>query len=254
MASKWVPLEQEALAAVQTILADCARPVLSHLGVIKGPNSERRQELSRLAISATTRRLRSKLVKGIPFPPPAGHVGRTSKAARRSGCTQESDFDFERTLECVKSLEQQLDPLQHSITLLEEQRKREERTLEADYAALRQLEINAQAETRTWRDRTRRLHVLAPTGDKASQSLKFQANVELLERPDKNCDGGIYEDIDKGLSALSAQLGSHMESLRNNLLQVQDVVPAIAQSKAVLQQALRRHLDDRQFAHVVLGN
>lgn len=192
MTSKWAPLEQEALAAVQTVLADCARPVLSHVGAAKGSNSERRQEQCRLAISATTRRLRSKLTKGIPFPPAAGHIGRITKASRRGG-TRESDFDFDSTLECVKALEQQLNPLQHSITLLEGQRRREERTLEADYAALRQLETNAQAETRTWRDRTRRLHVLAPADDKAPQPTRFQTNVELSERPGSDREGGIYQ-------------------------------------------------------------
>lgn len=259
MTSKWAPLEKEALAAVQALLADCARPVLSHMGGGRGQNSERRQELSRLAIAAATRRLRSKLAKGIPFPPVgvagrAGNAGKTSRRGTGGGSGREAEFDYDRTLESVQALEQQLDPLQHAVVLLERQRAHEERALEADYAALRQLETNAQAETRTWRERSRRLHVLVPAGDEVpATASKTPAAVELVRAAEAAVDMNPYNDMDKEFLALSTQLNGHMESLRSNLQQIEGVVPAIVQSKAALQTVLQRHLDAGQMERIVLG-
>lgn len=298
MANKWAPLEREAIAAVQSLLEECARPVVSRVRAGAGASGggaamERRQEQTRQAIAGVTRRLRSKLVKGIPFPPGTVHIasrrGRRSTKGQNDGNGLAADFNFERAVEGALALEQQLTPLQHAIALLERERKCEEEALAADYAALRQLETNAQADLRTWRERTRRAHVLAPVdgdsgrtapGSDSSYSLQF---VELVGRApasggdqgDGKEDGeneGLFEvflpyprrvpvtgltltrqNLDKDLSTVAAQLSNHMDSLRGNLEQIDGVLPAMIQSKAALQHVLHERLEPQQYERILLG-
>ncbi|KAL1896849.1 hypothetical protein Sste5346_004483 [Sporothrix stenoceras] len=286
MANKWAPLEREAIAAVQSLLEECARPVVSRIRSGAGASGggaavERRQEQTRQAISGVTRRLRSKLVKGIPFPP--GTVQIVSRRGRRSSKVQpdnnglSADFNFERAVEGAQALEQQLSPLQHAIALLERERKREEEALAADYAALRQLETNAQADLRTWRERTRKAHVLAPVDGDNSRAPKGDSRdslqfVDLAGRAaasgddqgkneDENNEngqngqnGGLFEqNLDKDLSTVAAQLSNHMDSLKSNLQQIDGVLPAIVQSKAALQHVLHERLEPEMYERVLLG-
>ncbi|CAK7270790.1 hypothetical protein SEPCBS57363_004279 [Sporothrix epigloea] len=280
MSSKWAPLEREAIAAVHALLEECARPVLSRtraMGASSGSSaSERRQEQTRQAISSVTRRLRSKLVKGIPFPP--GTVVVTSRRRRRGANGQndkvskglEADFNYESAAEGAQALEQQLTPLQHAIALLERERKCEEDALEDDYAALRELETNAQADLRTWRERARKAHRLVPVPleggvDGSSDiSKKKLSELELVVQPptaNSNGDeeeseqqsGVLFENLDKDLSTTAIQLSSHMDSIRANLEQIDGVVPAIIQSKAALQHVLRERLDPLQYEGILLG-
>lgn len=55
------------------------------------------------------------------------------------------------------------------------------------------------------------------------------------------------------LLTLSQQIGSHMESMKNNLSQIEGVLPAIARSRAALQGVLCEHLDPEQYEQVLLG-
>ncbi|CAK7242737.1 MAG: hypothetical protein STHCBS139747_004236 [Sporothrix thermara] len=278
MAKKWAPLERDAIAAVHALLEECARPVISHVRAAGGGGgvaNERRQEQTRQAISSVTRRLRSKLVKGIPFPP--GTVVVSSRRGRlgtkgpddRISSGIEADFNYERVMEGAQALEQQLTPLQHAIGLLERERKREEAALEADYAALRELETNAQVDLRTWRERARKAHVLAPVvdGDRVnSNDLRNRQllQVELVARKpamnkgyekDENGQqsGGLFENLSKDLSTAAAQLSSHMDSMKANLQQIDGVVPAIIKSKSALQHVLHEHLDPLQYERIMLG-
>ncbi|CAK7221634.1 hypothetical protein SCUCBS95973_004565 [Sporothrix curviconia] len=275
MANKWAPLEKEAIAAVHALLEECARPVIARVRIAAGGGGgaaiERRQEQTRQAISSVTRRLRSKLVKGIPFPP--GTVVVSSRRGRRSSKGPndkvssgiEADFNYESAVEGAQALEQQLNPLQHAVALLERERKREEAALEADYATLRELETNAQVDLRTWRERARKAHVLAPvdggTGNSSDPSSRHLLQVELVARApasDENNEkdqqsGGPFEYLSKDLSTTTAQLSSHMESMKTNLQQIDAVMPAIIQSKAALQHVLHERLDPLQYERILLG-
>ncbi|CAK7206215.1 hypothetical protein SEUCBS139899_009002 [Sporothrix eucalyptigena] len=278
MVNKWAPLERDAIAAVQDLLEECARPVMSRVRASRaggggGAANERLQDQTRQAITSVTRRLRSKLVKGIPFPP--GTVFVSSRKGRRSTKGQgdkpssglEADFNYERAVEGAQALEQQLTPLQHAIALLERERKREEEALEADYATLRELETNAQADLRTWRERSRKAHVLAPvdggTGNRSDRSNKHLLQVELVEQAlasdengkDENDQqsGGVFENLNKDLSTAATQLNNHMDSMKANLQQIDGVVPAIIMSKAALQHVLHQRLDPLQYERILLG-
>ncbi len=52
---------------------------------------------------------------------------------------------------------------------------------------------------------------------------------------------------------MATQLGSHMESLKGNLQQVDGVVAAITQSRAALQHVLEQRLEPRQYEGILLG-
>ncbi|OAA60946.1 hypothetical protein SPI_04970 [Niveomyces insectorum RCEF 264] len=279
--SKWGPLEPDAIAAVQSLLAECAQPILAQWGGTSAGSgssstaAEHRHEQARQALAGVTRRLRAKLTKGLAFPPGtvAANSTRGTKRTTKSGSKAvgrrhdaglAADFDFERTVAGVRALEQQLTPLQHAAALLERTRARETRALAADYAALRQLDTNAQAELRTWRARARRAHVLAPVDDDDPASRAGGAllprQVELVKQPaagDDETDDervGLFENTDKDFLSLATQLSNHMDSLQGNLQQIDGVVPAIAQSKAALRQVLHQHFDPEQYERIVLGS
>ena len=55
------------------------------------------------------------------------------------------------------------------------------------------------------------------------------------------------------LKGLARQIGSHMDSMRANLQQVDGVVPQVVRSRAALQSLLFRHLDQEQYEQAVLG-
>lgn len=156
--TQWAPLNAPAINAITTLLADAQRPVLLRLQDKRG-----RREQASAAISTVTRRLRSKLIKGMPFPPPTT----TTTTANRTAV--EDDFDFERTVDGIQALENTLNPLLHSVALLEREVEKEEAAMVKDYANLSTLEANARAEARAWRERGKREHPLAPAARKAGE-------------------------------------------------------------------------------------
>jgi CENP-Q, a CENPA-CAD centromere complex subunit len=68
------------------------------------------------------------------------------------------------------------------------------------------------------------------------------------------CANSTGQDLQADeLVALSQQVGSHMESMKGNLQQIEGVLPAIAKSRAALQEVLHKHLDAQQYEQVLLG-
>jgi len=55
------------------------------------------------------------------------------------------------------------------------------------------------------------------------------------------------------LVTISKQIGSHMESMKGNLQQIDGVLPAIVKTRAALQGVLHRYLDPAQYDQAVLG-
>lgn len=53
--------------------------------------------------------------------------------------------------------------------------------------------------------------------------------------------------------SISKQIGSHMDSMKGNLQQIDGVIPAITKSKAALQRILHQNLDAQQYEQVLLG-
>lgn len=155
IASKWTPLSAPSIAAVSALLADSSRPVLHRLR-----DRDERHAQAALILRTFASRLHSKLVRGMPFPPPTvpGPKGRKQPSSTNGGGGggggggHEVELDFEKTVDAVAGLERALDPLLHSLALLRREKEREERALERDYEALRRLEANARAQARGWKE------------------------------------------------------------------------------------------------------
>jgi hypothetical protein len=98
----------------------------------------------------------------MPFPPPATKaVGTRGNKADVTG-SHVDELNFESTVDSIESMETMLDPLLHSVALLEREKVKEEAALEKEYESLRTLAANAKAEARGWRERMKKAHVLAP--------------------------------------------------------------------------------------------
>lgn len=157
----------------------------------------------------------------------------------------------------VEALENTLNPLLHSVSLLEREIKKEEDALSRDYDSLHELEANARSEAKGWREKAKREHVLASgirRKGEGGDDDDEEDRLELVARPEDAATGGLFKDLDdEELLTLSKQIGSHMESMQGNLQQIGGVVPAISRSKAALQQLIQKHLDEEQYDKVVLG-
>ncbi|KAJ4307209.1 tRNA(m5U54)methyltransferase [Collariella sp. IMI 366227] len=195
--TKWTPLSAGSITAIDTIITDASRPVLHRLR-----ERDARHAQAQTILRTFAARLRSKLARGMPFPPPSVPSTNKPKAGggRNKGSVagggHEAEFDFERTVDAIAGMERTLDPLLHSVALLRREKEREERELKLEYEGLRRLE-------------------------------------------------GVE---DEELLAVSQQIGSHMESLKSNLGQIEGVLPAIAKTKAALQGMLCEYLEPEHTA------
>lgn len=183
ISDKWTPLDPPSIDAVSNFLADAQRPVLLRL-----QNTSQRRGHASTALGVVIRRLRSRLVKGVPFPAP------TAGATRSNAASHEDDFDFERTVDAMQTLENALNPLLHSVSLLKREIGKEESALARDYDSLHHLEKNAKAEAKEWRDKTRREHVLAPgLKRKGEQETASQNHLELVSPVDDGVLAGLFK-------------------------------------------------------------
>lgn len=157
ISAKWSPLDEASIEAIAAILSDTTRPVLLRLR-----DKELRHRQGQNILRIFEGRLRSKLRKGMPFPPPTKAVGSRGDQTADAAGGHADELNFESTVDSIESMETMLDPLLHSVTLLEKEKAKEETALEKEYEALRTLESNAKAEARGWRERMKKAHPLAP--------------------------------------------------------------------------------------------
>lgn len=229
--SKWTPLEATAISSVTTLLQSASRPVLLRL------NNPQRHAHAATALNAVSNRLRSKIARGLPFPP-------ATTSTRR-----EEEFEFERTISGIQSLESQLDPLLHSVELLRREQERADKELEREYKVLSRLSTNAHAEARERRTQMRKMHVLVP---EPSEPKPEDVGGDILT-PEKGI-GKVFSGLqDEALVGLAGQIANHMESMRGNLQQMDDVVPEITKTQGLLRATLQSHLDREQLENVILG-
>ncbi|KAI8159825.1 hypothetical protein K4K49_007456 [Colletotrichum sp. SAR 10_70] len=223
------------------------RPVLQRLA-----SNEKRRDQASSALRLVTNRLNKKLSRGLPFPP-ASAPPRAGRKSQNDDAGRAEELDFERVVDSVRSLERQLDPLLHAVRLLETEKEREERALEEDYKTLSTLEANAKSEARNFKDNLRKTHVLVPDQNKGAKDWAV-GDEDFKFVPDEKVGDGLFKDLeDEELQGLASQVGNHMESMRNNLQQIEGVVPQIGKSRAALQDVLFRHLDQQAYENVLFG-
>lgn len=185
ISAKWGRLDGPSINSVASFLADAQRPVLLRL-----QNTNRRREHASSAIGIVSRRLRSKLIKGFPFPAPT-----TGIPTRANIGSHEDEFDFERTVDILQNLENMLNPLLHSVSLLEKEIKKEENALDNDYDSLHKLEANARSKTKEWREKAKREHVLAPSVKQKGKvhGHDIMDRLELVQAAEDGATGGLFK-------------------------------------------------------------
>jgi CENP-Q, a CENPA-CAD centromere complex subunit len=139
--TKWEPLPSGCVERISQLLQDLQRPVIVRY------NDERKKMQSSTALQMISRRLVSKISKGLPFP----------QGTRNH---REDDFDFEKILDHNRALEAQLTPALHANELLEAQVNKELALLESEQERLAMLEANAKIEAALRSEAVRRLHSL----------------------------------------------------------------------------------------------
>ncbi|KAK8086544.1 hypothetical protein PG994_001518 [Apiospora phragmitis] len=237
---KWTPLDATSISSINDLLSSASRPVLLRL------NNQQRHAQATAALNIVRQKLRTKLSRGLPFPPP-------STSGKR-----EDELQFERTVDGIQSLEAQLDPLLHGVALLKQEKEKAERELDHDYRTLNALSANARSENRERRDRLRKMHVLVPEPPRheKEKDAKAAALGDLVPRgPVEESGGKVFVGLESNdeLRGLAHQIGNHMESMRSNLQQVEGVAPAIADSRAALKMVLMPNLDPAAYEKVLLG-
>lgn len=226
--SKWSSLDPSSVANVANILRSVSLPTLLH--VVPKQYAHAEDILERVI-----RGLRKRSAM-LPFPP-------ASTLPRR-----EDELDFERTQSAVEALTSQLDPLQHSVELLRREKERAEKQLEREYKVLDRLSTNARAEARERKDRLRKVHVLVPEAPYGSAADRL----DLL--PADKATGQVFAGAqDAEILDVAKQINNHMESMRGNIQQINGVLPAIAESHALLKTALQPQFSRKQLEHIVLG-
>lgn len=190
-------------------------------------------------------RLRNKLTRGMPFPPPA-------TAGKR-----EDELEFEKTIAGLEALEYQLDPLLHSVQLLQREKERAEKELEKEYKVLNRLTANARTAARERREHVRKMHGLVPdrATDRTGEDFADVGDEQPVADATSNAGNLFFglEEQDKELASLATQIANHMDSLRGNLRQIDGVVPAVGQSEAALRARLLEHFEPEIVDKVVLG-
>ncbi|KAK4462449.1 CENP-Q, a CENPA-CAD centromere complex subunit-domain-containing protein [Cladorrhinum samala] len=256
ISSKWTPLPPNSIAQIQSLLTSSSLPVLLALR----DRDSARQAQAQTILKTFTNRLHTKLVKGMPFP------SSSSTYSSSSSSRPDPDFDFEKTLDSIQALERQLDPLLHSVRLLKTEKEKEEKLLEGEYKALRELESNAKAQKRGWNERIgrKRGHALVPELDKEKDGLGEEdygagkQQFEVMKREDGAVMmvGGVFRGLSEGdeeVEDLARQVANHMESMKGNLGQVEGLVDQIGKGKAALQGVLSKYLEVEGYESVVLG-
>ncbi|KAI8944251.1 CENP-Q, a CENPA-CAD centromere complex subunit-domain-containing protein [Xylaria longipes] len=227
--SKWSSLDPSSIANIAGLLHSVSLPTLLH--VVPKQYVYAEDVLEKVIRGLCKRSAR------FPFPP-------ASTLPRR-----EDELDFERTQSAVEVLLSQLDPLQHSVELLRDEKERAEKDLEREYKVLGRLSTNARAEARERRDRLRKVHVLVPTA--AYDSVTN--NINLIPA-DKATSQVFASAQDEETLSLVGQINNHMESMRGNLQQIDGVLPAIAKSHALLRTTLQPQFDQKQLESITLGH
>lgn len=132
--SRWEPLSGVAIERVTQLMGDVEKSVVMRL------RDEKKRYQAATAINLVLRRLRRRLIRGLPFPPST----RPQK---------QEDFDLEHILDNNAALETRLTPMLHSIELLKAEIRKEKVLLEKDARNLEVLKANAKADaTRRRRD------------------------------------------------------------------------------------------------------
>jgi hypothetical protein len=246
--AKWEPLPPGCIELISQFLYDLQRPVVVRL------HDERRRTQASTALQMVSRRLVSKISKGLPFP--------------GSHSSQEDDFNFEKILDRNRVLEAQLTPALHANELLEAELNKETALLESEQTILAELQTNAKTESTIRKQAGRKLHPLLQSEESATQEARLtdriglgggrnyvpiSLDVRIPPGYTKTMADALQVHGDGNLQAIFAQMNGHADSIQGNMNQIQGITEAVLKSKAAVQATLFDHLEEGQYEGVILG-
>ncbi|KAH8899715.1 hypothetical protein GQ53DRAFT_325552 [Thozetella sp. PMI_491] len=243
---KWQALDEASIDLANNMLYDAFHPVLMRL-----QDRPQRYQQAHQALTTTAARIERKLRDGLPFPRASVRLGASGP---RGGAGHEDELDYERPVKAIKALEGQLTALLDAEKLLSSTAEAEDAELEREYERLRELEKNARAEARTWRERGKRAHSLAPEPRPADEVERQARHGRLGLVNGESLAGGIFRGLeDKQLKDLGHQFSSHMTSMKSNLDQIEGVASQVMQSRGIVQQVLLQNLAPAEVDEALTG-
>lgn len=241
--AKWSPLPTSTISQINNLLTSASRPITVRI------SDEQRRLQSTSAISTVSRRLISKISKGLPFPPPTSIKS-----------TIDDDFDFEKCIDRNRALDAILTPALHANALLQAELEKEQAALEAEKDALATLESNARGEaSRRKRVTKKSHHVLLRAGDEDTKNVvdELKQSIGLRLNSNTPSQGVVAPSITTTDEALEHMLESglmgHVQSLQSNAAQVQGLSAALARGEAVVKARLLGRVERGVYEDVVLG-
>lgn len=183
--AKWEPLTAKAIEYISDLLIDVQKPVLARL------KEEHKRNQASSSMKMASHKLLRMITKGLPFPP--------STRPQR-----EDDFDLEKIIDHIRTLETQLTPTLHANELLEDELRKETDWLESDKATLAKLEANAKAAASSRKQAERRLHPVLQSED----AIVDEEDSGFSQRPVVPMSGVSHS---KPYQISEADLGSDIE-------------------------------------------
>ncbi|KAI1006464.1 hypothetical protein K3495_g1758 [Podosphaera aphanis] len=229
---KWSALPPSCVDHISHLLQDVERSAIASL------NDDRKKQAS-LTVQAISRKISSKVSKGLPFP-------------RSSRKNRDDDFDFEKILNHSRSLENQLTPALHANKLLGLELKKEQEYLKLEEDKLTELRTNAKKELVLRNETTKKFHPILQENHIKDDFDFEDVGLESISE-ERDCPL-IFNVHDTGkVATLAKEIHGHVVSLHNNIKQVDCVREAILRGKAALQANLFNHLTDEEYNDVVFG-
>lgn len=244
--AKWQPLPPECVDLISQLLVDTQRPVVAR----------QTQEIKRGQASAVlqwiSRKLVRKIGRGLPFP-----IGTHRQP--------EDEFNFEKIIDRNRVTEVQLTAEIDANKLLDESLTKELDLLEAEKAALLELETNAKTESARRKQAERKSHPLLQSGDSpASDDLESMAVITSRVLPSLGVrsifsiphgpTNFFQASRDEILQTVVREVEGHVDSMQSNIKQLRGIPDAISKAKAAVQVTLLDHLEDTGYKDVLLGS
>lgn len=238
--ASWTALSAPAIEKITSIFQTVERATVMRL-----KDEEKRDQASNV-INTVIRRVTRKIGKGMPFPPPS--LGKRENKERGDG--READFDAERIIDAGREAERKLGPLLHSVALLKSEIRREEELLEQETKALERLERNAKEDRARRRAEVRKFHPSLRKPEGVVEGLGAEG-LSLAE--DKDDVVLKEEELDEDVARVVRELHNHLDSMDNNLKQVDGIEEALMVAEAELKNQLIRHLGEDKFMQIMMG-
>lgn len=238
--ASWTPLSAPAIEKITSIFQTVERATVMRL-----KDEEKRDQASN-AINTVIRRVTRKIGKGMPFPPPS--LGKRENKDRGDG--READFDAESIIDAGREAERKLGPLLHSVALLKSEIRREEEMLEQETKALERLERNAKEDRARRRAEVRKFHPSLRKPEGVVEGLEAEG-LSLAE--DKDDVVLKEEELDEDVASVVRELHNHLDSIDNNLKQVDGIEEALLVAETELKNQLIRHLGEDKLMQIMMG-